>query len=86
MLASAQAATAFALECQLCCWYNRTVVTATGKSSDMVPLHILVPREMKERLDSIARQDRRTLAITVRMMVEKGIAERAGEAENGAKR
>ena len=59
---------------------------ATGKSSDMVPLHILVPREMKERLDSIARQDRRTLAITVRMMVEKGIAERGEDVGKDTKR
>jgi predicted DNA-binding protein len=54
------------------------VVMATGKNAEMVPLHVLVPREMREELDRLAREDRRTLAVTVRMAIERLLEERAG--------
>jgi hypothetical protein len=43
----------------------------TGKDKGMVPLHVLVPREMKDALEERARADRRSLAETIRIWLEK---------------
>lgn len=51
----------------------------------MVPLHILVPREMKETLDGMAESDQRTLAITVRNMLKEKIAERLAAEKTGGR-
>lgn len=42
----------------------------------MVPLHVLVPREMKTALEERARRDRRTLAETIRIWLEQMLAEK----------
>lgn len=41
----------------------------------MVPLHVLVPPEMKAALEERARIDRRSLAETIRIWLEKMLAE-----------
>ena len=41
----------------------------------MVAVNVLVTRELKEALDAVARADRRTLAETVRIALERLIAE-----------
>lgn len=41
----------------------------------MVPLHVLIPPEMKAALEERARADRRSLAETVRIWLEKMLEE-----------
>lgn len=48
---------------------------ATAKRSDMVPLHFLVPKDLKAALEKLAKDDRRSLAETVRMALERLVAE-----------
>jgi hypothetical protein len=42
----------------------------TGKSDTMVPVNVLVPREMKQELDALAKARRWSLAVTVRYAIE----------------
>jgi phage-related protein len=68
---------AYILALLVCMVYGKVVAMATGNDR-MVAVNVMVPRHMKEALDAVARADRRTLAETVRMALEKLIAERKG--------
>jgi predicted DNA-binding protein len=53
--------------------YNRAVAMATGNDR-MVAVNVLVPREMRDALDRIAREKKWSIAVTVREAIERLIA------------
>jgi hypothetical protein len=50
--------------------YNRTVAMTTGNDK-MVAINVLVPREMREALDEVAKARKWSLAVTVREAIEQ---------------
>lgn len=56
----------------------------TEKEQALSVIHVRVPKELKDRLDEIAKTDRRTLAVTVQIALEQLVQQR--ERETGKKR
>jgi predicted DNA-binding protein len=56
---------------------------ATGKRDEMVPVNVLVPKDMRDGLDRVMKRRKWTLAVTVREAVERFIA--TEEAHAGGK-
>ena len=42
----------------------------------MIPMNVRIPRKLKDRIDAVAREDRRTLGVVVQMALEHMLAER----------
>lgn len=59
--------------------YNMATHMATEKVQEMVPVHARYPRELKERLEQVASEDRRTLTTTLHMAAELFLAQREAE-------
>jgi predicted transcriptional regulator len=59
--------------------YNKAVVMTTGNDK-MVAVNVLVPREMRDALDEVAKARKWSLAVTVREALERLIdAEKPAE-------
>jgi hypothetical protein len=62
------------------------VMVTTEKGTVMVPLHVLVPPDLKEGLHRIAAAQRRPFSVQVRMALERMVEEEAIQPVAPAKR